>query len=104
MMKTNHWRPRLLLALTAVLCSWATVAADAQAVADDVYCGNYRIDTDHLLGVDRFIMDDGTSALLLSDYSSGVVRRLFRISDDRFAMGAGFNQASPAELHVNFVK
>lgn len=104
MLGTNYWRSRLLLVLIAALWSWACVAADSQASADDIYCGNYRIDTDHFLGVDRFIMDDGTAALLLSDYSTGVVRRLFRVSDNRFVMGAGFNQASPAELHVDFVK
>jgi hypothetical protein len=54
------------------------------------------------MGVDPFIMDDGTSALLISDYSSGVVRRLFPVSETEFVMGAGFSAASPVELRVRF--
>ena len=56
------------------------------------------------LGIDRFVTDDGQNTLLLSDYSSGVVRRLFPISASEFVMGPAFNTASPAEsLTVRFM-
>lgn len=71
---------------------------------DSTYYGNYRITENHLLGIDRFIMDDGKNAMLISDYSSGVVRRLFPDMQNRFVMGPGFNTASPAELTLTFVK
>jgi len=68
------------------------------------YYGNYRISGDHLLGIDQFITDDGQNTLLISDYSSGVVRRLFPAADAEFVMGPGFNTPSPAELTVRFLK
>jgi pimeloyl-ACP methyl ester carboxylesterase len=71
---------------------------------DDAYYGNYRITENHQLGIDRFITDDGKNAVLISDYSSGVVRRLFPVNQDRFVMGPGFNTATPTELTLTFVK
>ncbi|HEU5136926.1 MAG TPA: alpha/beta fold hydrolase [Steroidobacteraceae bacterium] len=56
-----------------------------------------------MLGIDRFITDDGQDTMLISDYSSGVVRRLFPAPDDAFVMGPGFASASPVELTVRFV-
>jgi pimeloyl-ACP methyl ester carboxylesterase len=70
----------------------------------DVYCGNYRVDNHHLIGIDQFVLEDsGESTLLISDYQSGVVRRLFPISKTDFVMGPGFAVPSPAELNVRFV-
>jgi uncharacterized protein len=69
------------------------------------YCGNYRISRDHMVGIDRYILEDsGEATLLISDYQSGVVRRLFPVSDAEFEMGPGFGVQSPAELSVRFVK
>jgi hypothetical protein len=42
--------------------------------------------------------------MLISDYSSGVVRRLFAVTDTEFAMGTGFNSPTPLELTVRFAK
>ena len=81
-----------------------SAGGDAEPGADLTYYGNYRISADHLLGIDQFITDDGQNTMLISDYSSGVVRRLFPVSDTEFVMGPGFNVASPAELTVRFVK
>lgn len=80
------------------------VKGGAEASIDDAYYGNYRITEHHQLGIDRFIMDDGKNAVLISDYSSGVVRRLFPVAQNRFVMGPGFNTATPAELTLTFVK
>ncbi|HTF31477.1 MAG TPA: alpha/beta fold hydrolase, partial [Flavitalea sp.] len=71
---------------------------------DSAYCGNYRITERHQIGIDRFITDDGKNAVLISDYSSGVVRRLFPVGQNRFVMGPGFNTATPTELTLTFVK
>ena len=76
----------------------------AEASIDSAYYGNYGIAEHHQLGIDRFIMDDGKDAVLISDYSSGVVRRLFPVAQNRFVMGPGFNTATPAELTLTFVK
>jgi pimeloyl-ACP methyl ester carboxylesterase len=70
----------------------------------DSFVGGYALSSDHWLGIDRFITDSGEITLLFSDYSSGVVRRLFAVSDTEFVMGAGFNSASPVELTVRFHK
>jgi hypothetical protein len=78
-------------------------AADGSARAFQDHVGNYRVADGRLLGIDPFIMDDRTRATLISDYSSGVVRRLFPASDTEFVMGAGFNAAAPVELTVRFV-
>jgi hypothetical protein len=69
----------------------------------DDYCGNYRVGNDHWLGIDRFILEDsGEPTLLISDYQSGIVRRLFKVSESEFEMGPGFAVHSPAELRVRF--
>lgn len=78
--------------------------SSAQESIDSTYYGDYRISNDHQLGIDRFITDDGKNAVLISDYSSGVVRRLFPVEQNRFVMGPGFNTAAPAELTLTFVK
>ena len=81
-----------------------TAKYSIEASIDSAYYGNYRITEHHQLGIDRFIMDDGKDAVLLSDYSTGVVRRLFPVAQNRFVMGPGFNTAAPAKLTVTFVK
>ena len=72
---------------------------------DDAYYGNYKID-DHYMGIDRFVMDNGEKVALISDYKSGVVRRLFPINKEEteFVMGPGFNTQNPAELTVTLIK
>jgi pimeloyl-ACP methyl ester carboxylesterase len=70
----------------------------------DAYCGNYRVDDVRVIGIDRFVLEDsGETTLLISDYQSGVVRRLFPVSTTDFVMGPGFDIPSPAELHIRFV-
>lgn len=78
------------------------------AVADDdldalaKYRGVYRANAEHAVGIDSFITDDGTPTLLMSDYESGLVRRMFETRKDTFAVGTGFGSASPLELTVDF--
>jgi uncharacterized protein len=95
---------RGLAAGILLLTAWLAAAGQAAARAGEplAYAGNYSISGDRFMGIDPFIMDDGTTALLISDYSSGVVRRLFPVSETEFVMGAGFNAASPVELTVRF--
>jgi pimeloyl-ACP methyl ester carboxylesterase len=87
-----------------LFAAFLLAASTLASAADDTHYGNYRVSTDHWLGIDRFVTDDGQNTLLISDYSSGVVRRLFPASDTEFVMGPGFNVASPAELTVRIVK
>jgi hypothetical protein len=70
----------------------------------DAYYGNYRIAPDHWIGIDQFIDDAGDNVALISDYQSGVVRRLFPVSESEFEMGPGFEVQSPPELKVRVVK
>ena len=71
----------------------------------DAYCGNYRIGKDHIIGIDRFVLEDsGDTTLLIADYQSGVVRRLFPNSDIEFVIGPGFDTSSPPEMKVRFVR
>jgi pimeloyl-ACP methyl ester carboxylesterase len=99
------------LILLEVFARRQVLAADAAApvnltAADvDTYCGTYRVDSDHDLGIDRFVLEgSGESVLLYSDYQSGVVRRLFPVSQDAFVVGPGFDTASPAELSVRVLR
>src|SRR5688500_17196795 len=79
------------------------VAGICRAMAvEPSYFGNYRIDEDHLVGIDRFINDAGENALLFSDYESGVVRRLFPVTETDFAMGPASAVREPVELLVRF--
>jgi pimeloyl-ACP methyl ester carboxylesterase len=97
----------LNLAIAFVIAAFQPAyAADAIAKPnfDEAYYGNYRIDDNHLMGIDRFIMDNGEAVVLISDYASGVVRRLFPVTATEFVMGPGFNTAEPAELTVRFSK
>jgi pimeloyl-ACP methyl ester carboxylesterase len=72
--------------------------------SNDRYYGIYSVSKDHTVGVDRFVLEDtGESVLLFSDYESGIVRRLFPVSDTEFAMGPGFNVKTPVELRVKFI-
>jgi len=101
-------RQHLLGFSAAVLFAALRVASAAGSAAevskDGAYYGNYRTTEDHQLGIDRFITDGGKDAVLISDYSSGVVRRLFPVAPNRFVMGPGFSTPAPAELTVTFVK
>ncbi len=89
----------LVLAIAFPLATKAT-AETLQTL--DVYRGIYRVDSDHFVGIDTFTTDDGTPTLLYSDYASGVVRRLFRVSENEFVMGPHFSVQSPAQLEVAF--
>ena len=81
-----------------------TINYRAETIIDSTYYGNYRITGHRQLGIDRFTMDNGENAVLISDYSTGIVRRLFQVGQNRFVMGPGFNTASPAELTLTFIK
>jgi pimeloyl-ACP methyl ester carboxylesterase len=85
-------------------CLAASNPSKATSTVNDAYPGNYRIADDHAIGVTRFITDGGESVLLFADYQSGVVRRLFPVSETEFVMGAGFAEQFPVELQVRFVK
>ncbi len=67
------------------------------------YRGDYRVSANHVIGIDSFVGDDGNTVLLFSDYKSGLVRRLFRVSDSEYEVGPGFAVRSPVALKVRFV-
>ena len=109
----NNTERRCILRSLGIVCAAfvllapglaASSESNAKAGPYDAYYGNYRIARDHMLGIDRFITDAGENTLLISDYQSGVVRRLFPVSETEFVMGPGFAVQSPAELDVRFVK
>lgn len=77
--------------------------AEAAPKEDQGFYGNYQVDG-HLMGIDRFVMDGGEKTALISDYTSGVVRRLFRVDEIEFVMGQGFNTQDPPELKVRLIK
>ena len=105
---------RTLAAATGVVLLLASQVAAAQAVdrtqpsgAETMsallpYIGVYRLGGDHLVGIDRFIADNGDSTLLFCDYQTGLVRPLFRVSPTEFAMGPSFAVRSPVEMTVQF--
>lgn len=68
------------------------------------YTGVYDLSDGHLLGIDRFITDAGESTLLFCDYRTSVVRPLFQVSQDEFAMGPNFAVRAPVQQTVQFQK
>lgn len=92
-------RSSLFFAMLSAVAGCASQSRETQAVSAPIY-GNYRVGVDQLIGIDRFVMDNGQDAMLYSDYQSGVVRRLFKVSDNEFEMGPGFAVQSPVELKV----
>src|SRR5690606_9747127 len=97
---------KLLFTLAIVILPVFAFSAELAEVGiseDSEYYGNYQVDG-HLMGIDRFIMDDGKKTALISDYASGVVRRLFPVSETEFVMGPGFHTQNPAELTVRLIK
>ena len=81
----------------------STQLPDAETMsALQPYTGVYRLGGHHLVGVERFISDNGDGTLLFCDYKSGLVRPLFRVSPNEFAMGPSFAVRSPIELTVQF--
>jgi hypothetical protein len=91
------------LVLAFPTASWAAAPAQEPGqgpVTNGGYYGIYRIAQDHFVGIDRYIEDtSGGDAVLISDCSNGIVRRLFPISDTEFVMGPGFEVREPAEPH-----
>ena len=84
------------------LCAVAVCASQLREqpnLTASIY-GNYRVGNDQMIGIDRFVMDDGQDAMLYSEYHSGVVRRLFKVAENEFEMGPGFNTPTPVELKV----
>ena len=97
---------KLLLTFAVIIFSGSGFSAEpAKAgVSEEVaYYGNYQVDG-RFMGIDRFIMDDAKETALISDYTSGVVRRLFSVSETEFVMGPGFHTQNPAELTVRLMK
>ena len=74
---------RILSALAVALVASASAAGGSY----DAYYGNYRVGPNHQIGIDRFITDSGDDAVLIADYQSGVVRRLFPVAEAQFVMG-----------------
>jgi pimeloyl-ACP methyl ester carboxylesterase len=87
----------------AVLLAVCLSAISAPSAAADAYYGNYKVADGHVIGIDRFTSDAGENWTLISDYQTGVVRRLFPISATEFEMGPGFAVQQPVELTVRFV-
>lgn len=89
------------LDVSAVRILESAASTDAN---EESYRGDYRVSADHVIGIDTFVGDDGKKVLLFSDYKSGLVRQLFRMSDDEYEVGSGFALKSPIELKVRFVR
>jgi len=68
------------------------------------YYGIYQVSPDHVVGIDRFASDSGETWMLMSDYRTGVVRRLFPVSPTEFEMGPSFSLRYPVRLKVRFVR
>lgn len=93
----------LALLLAASLASAAVNESEGSA-PDPAYYGIYQIGKCHIVGIDRFASDSGETWMLMSDYQSGVVRRLFPVSDTEFEMGRSFAVQNPVELRIRFVR
>ena len=92
------------LALLALVVPKVATGATEGIDRFNAYRGLYRVAPDHIVGIDAFINDDGAPTMLLSDYQSGIVRRLFPGSQGEFVMGPNFNESKPVELTVTFLK
>jgi pimeloyl-ACP methyl ester carboxylesterase len=77
---------------------------DQALAALQPYTGVYELSPDHRLGIDGFTTDAGETTLLFCDYRTSVVRPLFRVSQDEFAMGPSFAVRTPVQQTVQFQK
>ncbi len=68
------------------------------------YCGVYRLDADHAVGINRFLNDAGEGVLLFADYRTSVVRPVFDDSGGAYAMGPNFDSRAPVEMTLRFEK
>jgi pimeloyl-ACP methyl ester carboxylesterase len=96
-----------LIALCGLVLPSTGVAGQNQAETTtvlDEFLGNYREPDGRLIGIDRFDMDGGQTALLYSHYVSGVVRRMYPAGNDRFEIGASFGVPTPVEGTFRFVR
>lgn len=84
-------------------CAVSTNHSAEEANKEQNFYGNYRVGG-HMMGIDPFIMDGGERVSLISNYETGVVRRLFRVNETEFVMGPGFNEQNPPQLRVSLIK
>lgn len=100
-------RYAVVIAFFLTVCP-ALVSAEPKAAGevDHAYLGNYRVSNDRVLGVDAFITEDGRGekVMLLSDYASGAIRRLVRISETEFVTRSGNKDASAVDVSIRFTK
>jgi pimeloyl-ACP methyl ester carboxylesterase len=85
----------------------AHVGALADSTAGDSfegYPGDYRGPHEQIIGIDRFVMDDGQATLLYSQYDTGHVRRMYANGKSEFTIGPAFGIEQPAEATIIFVK
>jgi pimeloyl-ACP methyl ester carboxylesterase len=66
--------------------------------------GSYRTADGAAVGIDRFITDEGQATMLFSNYSTRVVRRLYRLSDSLHQVGSGFAKERPVTLQVQALR
>jgi pimeloyl-ACP methyl ester carboxylesterase len=86
------------------LATAAPVGPAAQSRSDGSNIGIYRGADGQVIGIDHFITDSGDNAVLFSDYQSGVIRRIFPVSQDEWGMGPSFAVQTPRELTIRFVR
>ncbi|UIJ44919.1 alpha/beta hydrolase [Sphingomonas cannabina] len=109
-METCRLDRRQLLAALPLLIAFPTgVNATQQAGVDGAafealgqYCGVYRLSNSRAIGINRFITDGGRGVLFFADYSTSLVRPLFQVDVDRFAMGPPGGGETPVLLALNF--
>ncbi len=82
--------------------SFAAVSDDLAELA--AYRGIYRTSATSAVGIDAFVMDDGSATLLYADYRTGLVRRLFPAANGEFVVGPSFGVPTPVELTIAFVR
>src|SRR5689334_11595366 len=93
--------PTLLATAFTAAAGIPAVALDVEGASADLlptlrpYVGVYRLGGENRLGIERFVADGGEATLLFSDYHTGLVRPLFRVEEDEFALGPTFAVRSP---------
>jgi pimeloyl-ACP methyl ester carboxylesterase len=109
----EHLNRRDIVAGLLASSAWTTLGAHGatEAVVTDEamaalqpYTGIYELPGKHQIGIDRFITDAGERSLLFCDYRTNVVRPIFQISRDEFAMGSSFAVRAPVEKTLQFQK
>jgi uncharacterized protein len=88
------------LAATAMLIAVSTATAQQPSPPPEIVAqmaGNYQLPDGTVLGINSFSGTGGPPMPFFTDYTTGAIRTLFPLADERFGMGPSLGAQTPLE-------